>query len=340
MKRMNPFSFIFLCLLTSAAGQNPYPEQKAIISVERIWDRAEHNAFTDLILFNGKFYCAFREGSGHIPGLNGTIRIIASEDGQNWYSAAHLAEQGVDLRDPKLSITPDGRLMAVIAGSIYEGKQFMRRDPLVFFSDQEGKRFFSPQKIELPPAIVTETDWLWRVTWQAGYGYGVVYQPTDNEWGLQLVRTKNGLEYELVSTLNVYGKPSEATLRFLSDQSMLALVRRDGENTPGYIGHSKPPYDSWTWNSLEVKLGGPDFLRLPDGRWLCATRDYTGEDYKTILAFINPEGKSNKVITLPSGGDTSYPSMVVRDDILYLSYYSGHEGKVAIYLAKIWWERL
>jgi hypothetical protein len=32
------------------------PEQQLIISVQRIWDRAEHSAFTDLIRFGGRYY--------------------------------------------------------------------------------------------------------------------------------------------------------------------------------------------------------------------------------------------------------------------------------------------
>lgn len=315
-------------------------EQRAVISVERIWDRAAHSAFTDLIYHNDKFYCAFREGSGHIPGLNGTVRIIVSEDGQNWRSAAHLAEPGVDLRDPKLSVTPDGRIMVVIGGSIYAGRQFIRRDPLVSFSDHTGEYFFPTQKIDLPEEIATETDWLWRVDWRHGFGFGFVYQPAEDEWGLQLVKTRDGLTYDLVSTIALTNKPSESTLLFLPDQTMVALVRRDGTEPNGYIGQSPPPYTDWSWTPLAGRLGGPQFIQLPDGRLLCATRDYTGEERKTILAFVTLDGGFEKAVTLPSGGDTSYAGMVLKDNILYVSYYAGHEDKTAIYLAKVWWARL
>src|SRR5690242_16444341 len=87
------------------------PEQKYIVSIERIWDRAQHNAFTDLVAHGDHLYCTFREGTGHIPGLNGTIRVLRSADGHQWQSVALLAEQHIDLRDPKLSIAPDGRLV-------------------------------------------------------------------------------------------------------------------------------------------------------------------------------------------------------------------------------------
>ena len=35
------------------------------------------------------------------------------------------------------------------------------------------------------------------------------------------------------------------------------------------------------------------------------------------------------------GGDTSYAGLVWREDLLWISYYSSHEGKTSIYLAKV-----
>jgi len=40
-------------------------------------------------------------------------------------------------------------------------------------------------------------------------------------------------------------------------------------------------------------------------------------------------------LEFPSGGDTSYPGMVFYDGILWVSYYSSHEEKTSIYLAKV-----
>src|SRR6188472_116847 len=81
-----------------------------IVSVKKIWNEGSHNAFTDLIRFNNKWFCTFRESEAHVGG-NGKLRVIVSDDGETWTSAALLAEDGIDLRDPKLSITRDGRLM-------------------------------------------------------------------------------------------------------------------------------------------------------------------------------------------------------------------------------------
>jgi hypothetical protein len=56
----------------------------------------------------------------------------------------------------------------------------------------------------------------------------------------------------------------------------------------------------------------------------------------TALCYLDmTEHKMTKLLKLPSGGDTSYPGLVWHNDLLYLSYYSTHEGKTSIYLAKI-----
>ena len=78
------------------------------LEVRKIWSRAAYNSFTDLIRFRERWFCAFREGSGHLS-PDGALRIIASADGEAWSSVASIPcpETFQDLRDPQLSITPD-----------------------------------------------------------------------------------------------------------------------------------------------------------------------------------------------------------------------------------------
>ncbi len=325
----------FLTLLISSGNvfsQNT-PEHDLIISVERIWDRAAHNAFTSMINYNGKLYCTFRESDGHVSDINGTIRVIVSDDGQNWYSVAHIFEPGVDLRDPQLSITPDNRIMLNIGGSIYTNSKLVGMEPKVSFSDTTGLNFSTPQKIFIDEKIKSGKDWLWRATWYQGKSYATIYQPS-KEKSVQLIISDDGINYKFITTFDVLGG-NETTLRFAPDNKMIAVIRRDKEQN-GYIGISEPPYNNWEWNELESRLGGPDLILLEDGNMLCATREYPPDhNEQTILAKVDLNGKFTKLLTLPSGGDCSYPGLVMKDSILFVSYYSSHEEKTAIYLAKI-----
>jgi hypothetical protein len=57
---------------------------------------------------------------------------------------------------------------------------------------------------------------------------------------------------------------------------------------------------------------------------------------RTALCWLDVEaGKLTEFLTLPSGGDTSYPGLVFYEGLLWVSYYSSHEGKTSIYLAKV-----
>ncbi len=317
----------------AAAGYVP-AQEPTLVEVRKIWDQGPHNAFTDLIRFRGKFFCTFREGEGHVGG-DGTIRVLSSKNGQSWRSAALLKEDGIDLRDPKFSITPDGRLMIVAGGSVYRGgRKLLGRQPRVSFS-QDGSSWSAPQR------VLTEGEWLWRVTWRQGKAYGISYHSMlgeDRDWGLKLVVSDDGIHYTDVARLDVPGRPNETTIRFRDDGTMVALVRREGtpEHKPmAWIGVSPPPYTEWTWKETGMQVGGPNFLILPDGAMWAVTRDYTRKpQYTTVLARMDLASLS-PVLTLPSGGDTSYGGLVWHQNLLWISYYSGHEGKDSIYLAKV-----
>ena len=309
-----------------AAQSAPSP---AIVSLARIWDAGAHNAFTDLIRWRDRWYCTFREGNEHVGG-DGRIRVLVSIDGQAWTSAALVGETGIDLRDPKLSITPEGRLMIVAGGSVYEGKRYLGRQPRVTFSP-DGITWSAPQR------ILEEGDWLWRVTWHGGRAYGVTYRtlPGDaSEWALTLVSSADGRVFDRVTPLSVPGRPNETTLRFMPDGEMVALVRREAGDRLAWVGRSRAPYTTWTWRETPHQVGGPNFIRLPDGALWASGRSYPGGP-KTVVARMTLDGGYDPVLTLPSGGDTSYAGMVWHADVLWVSYYASHEGKTAIYLARI-----
>lgn len=318
---------LFMSLISSTAGQAALP---AIVSVARIWDTGRHNAFTDLIHWRGRWYCTFREGDDHVGG-DGHVRLLVSQDGADWTSAALIAEPGVDLRDPKLSITPDDRLMIVAGGSVYEGTRLLGRQPRVMFSS-DGTSWTTPER------VLADGDWLWRVTWHGGKAYGVSYSPqigsTDGELTLTLVASDDGRRFERLTTLAVPGKPNETTLRVMPDGEMVALVRREGGDRLAWVGRSVAPYTTWTWTVTAHRVGGPNFIRLPDGALWATGRRY-GDAPNTVLARFDLAGHYEPVLTFPSGGDTSYAGMVWHDELLWVSYYSSHEGKTAIYLARV-----
>jgi hypothetical protein len=322
---------IHAALLLGVAA--PAADTPQLLEIRRIWDAGEHNAFTDLMRFDGRWLCVFREGGAHIS-ANGGIRVIESTDGRNWNSVALLTSPEVDLRDPKLSLTPDGRLMMVLCAAFMRDGVYVSRQSRTAFSS-DG-RAWSQSADVLEPGL-----WLWRAAWFDGRAYGVAYTGGGGMVGARsghLFTSQNGTDWALIRDLEL-PHASETTVRILPDGEMIALSRAespDRNKRYSLIGSSLPPYRDWTWQRLNRALGGPNFIFLPDGRWVAGTRRRNADDDgpKTALAWMTREGLEDFLV-LPSGGDNSYPGLVWHDGELWVSYYSSHEGKSSIYLARI-----
>ncbi len=318
--------------MASAFGAVPVSVE--LVEVKKIWDEAPHSAFTDLVRWNGTFFCAFREGRGHVS-TDGKIRILQSQDGNDWESAALVALEGYDLRDAHLSVTPDERLM--LLGGAAPRKQDNQSAPTGTFASfsEDGQSWTKPQ------IVVEPGRWLWCVTWHKGKAYGVSYAAGERMPYLELLVSENGTEYQChVDKLYGTGYPTEVTLRFDGD-TCYALVRRDRrakEASSALLGVSGPDYKKWQWHDLGAGFngfGGPNFIRIPSGHWIGAGRMHDGGVH-TALTYVDVKnGTMTKLLKLPSGRDTSYPGLVWHEGMLYVSYYSGHEGKTSIYLAKV-----
>ena len=169
-----------------------------LLSVRRIWDQAPHNAFTDLCRFHDRWICAFRESAAHVGGEGG-IRVIGSADGEKWSSLALLRQGGADLRDPKLSITPDDRLM--LNGVAWRPKDATKHQSLAWFS-KDGVDW-----AEKP--IGEPNVWIWRAAWHKKTAWAVGYGTVGRQFA-RLYSSPDGVEYKpVVQTLAETGFPNE-----------------------------------------------------------------------------------------------------------------------------------
>ena len=315
------------CCIESLSQAEP-PVEARLVGVAKIWDQAPHNAFTDLVRWHDKWYCAFREGKGHAGDL-GKLRILVSDDGKSWESAALLGLEDYDLRDAAISVAPDGRLHVV--GGVQQTTDDQRATGTCVSFSSNGKNFTEPE-IVLPLGR-----WLWRVTWHEGTAYGVSYATPDGKPYSSLLSSSNGRDFEKLvpELLGEGGWPTEARVRFAPDGTAYCLHRRDGKDNTAYLGTAAPPYKEWSWKDLGIRFGGPNFIRTPQGHWIGCGRLYDGRQ-RTAITYLDVEkGTMTPLLDLPSGGDTSYPGMVWYDGQLWVSYYASHEGKTSIYLAQI-----
>lgn len=299
-----------------------------------IWNGAPHCAFTDLTRYRGLWLCAFREGKRHAL-CRGKVRVLSSRDGIAWESTALFSSRRFDFRDPKFAPGPGGTLDIFMgATEIREGKSEGRHT--------EARRSVDGKTWTAAVTVGVEGDWLWQVERSGGMSYGVTYRlPERRRWTVHLLESQSGRSWAERAELAVPGLPNEATVRFLRGKSSacakpraIALVRREEGNGFAWIGTSEFPYGSWKWKETAERVGGPNFIELPDGRLVAATRLWRG-DKPTVAVCAMTRSKLVPLAFLPSGDDCGYPGMVFHRGVLWISYYSSHEGSARIYLARV-----
>ncbi len=326
-----------LMSVSTDAAEQKAPVKLKLLEVKKVWDQAPHNAFTDLIFHDGHFYMTFREAASHMCNApSGDIRVLKSADGEKWESFG-LIKYGTpddDLRDSKLAITPDGQMILYCALAPKEDHHTRQSYAYLY---EGGGQWSEPHK------VADFNYWLWQVVWAPdGYAYGLGYNVDRKSKEFQserIYRSKDGTSWEtFIEKFNPYPNVNESTMVFRKNGSAVALLRRDGGNgNHAIVGITEDPkYKRWLFGELNARIGGPAIIELPNGTLLVAGRLYEGKKRRTSIGLLEPEKVLfTELLTLPSGGDCSYPGLVYRDGILWMSYYSSHEGKTSIYLAKI-----
>lgn len=335
---------IFVAMGTSLAvdsqeSTKPDSTDWELIEVRKIWDEAPHNAFTDLIRFKDHWYCAFREGTAH-RSPDGRLRVIRTNNWKDWENVALFGEDRAmgDWREAKFSITPDGSLMLTGAITFKDDPERIRES--ITMLSQDGTTWSGPHTDS-----TSLNTWRWRTTWHDGFGYSFGYSAKDK--GGHLYRTRDGINWESVAE-NVYpvspdGTGGEAAIHFQEDGTAYCLLRRepvvenwaaDAPGSSAQLGVSKPPYTQWEWKDLGVRMGGPILSPLKDGRIVSVVRLYWMP--RTVLLEIDLEkATATELLNLPSKRDSSYAGIYEEDGILWITYYSSHEEKTSIYLAKV-----
>lgn len=291
------------------------------VIVNKIWDNDKHCAFTSLVKYQGEYYCAFREGVRH-SGDNGSIRILKSSDARVWKEAYLFSLSGYDLRDPNLSVMPDGRLMLICGRQVLG----MTQTVVSFLSDKESE--FTPfQDVKISGGVIEGSNWIWRATWFDDVCYGVSYGNDRAD----LVVTKDGINWDFVSTI-AYGV-SEVQLGRKSNGDMVALART---NSYGLVCYSSHPFKDWVIFSSNIKFQGQSFIISVNDKFVCVNRVGYENDNRTMLLSSVTHRSFSKLFVMPSGNvDTGYAGMIIEEDRLLISYYSAHISSCDIYIAEI-----
>lgn len=328
-----------------AAGNDLTPAVQ-VVSVRRAFHNGQHNAFTDLVRFRGRYYLTFRScPDGHMVHPTASILILASDDARDWKQVHRFSVPQRDTRDPHFLVFQDK--LFVYSGTWYSGTTTLARADYdlnqhlgyAAWTD-DGATWHSPILLE-----GTFGHYIWRAAAFGGKAYLCGRRKTNFEMGARgegrqveslVLESEDGLIWRKRAVFQEVAGDETAFL-FEADGRVLGIGRRSGN---AQLLRSQPPYAQWERRDLDRSVGGPLLTKWGD-RILVGGRKTTPAGPKTSLCWLVGD-ELREFAELPSGGDNSYPGFVeLAPDRALVSYYSSHErdasGKTitAIYLAEL-----
>lgn len=305
------------------------------------WDIAndgQHNSNTDMIQWNGKTYIAYVSSPYHFSSESSILHIKHSSDlGRTWAEDSTFNPESNDIRDPKFAVIGKRLFLYALDNNAFNPEPYQ-----TVYSYTEDGQNWSP--LELVPGV---NGWLfWRPKTQDGVTfYNAAYWYHHNK--AVLLKSTDGINWEILSTINEGERNDETEIIFLPDGRMLATARLEYDESwlEGALGDvrgatlisvSEPPYDTWTelTQSRVTRLDGP-YLFLYNGRVYAVARfqpdlgrsgPLTAQGSclarkRTSLYEVRETGLAY-LTDLPSDGDTSYVGLVIDGDYAYASYYT------------------
>lgn len=318
-----------------------------VTNVRRAFANGEHNAFTDLVRFKGRFYLAFRScPDGHMVFPSSSIIVLASDDTKSWQPVHRFSVPLRDTRDPHFLAFQDKLL--VYTGTWYSGPTALPRDDYDLNKHLgyaawtgDGAEWHGPVMLE-----GTFGHYIWRAAAQGGKaylcgrrnsGFAVGAKGEGRKVESVMLESDDGLIWRKRSLFQEIAGDETAFL-FEPDGTLLGVGRRGSGNAQ--LLRSKAPYVEWERTDLDRYIGGPLIVKW-GSRYVVGGRHQTPAGPKTSLCWLE-NGQLHEFAELPSGGDNSYPGFVeLAPDRALVSYYSSHEkdeaGKAltAVYLADL-----
>ena len=341
--------FIIAVIVTSALTAAHGLAGAEEVSLAKIRDDGAYNAFTDITKFGDDYYCTFRRAISHggaSHGVLGEIVVIRSRDATAWEEVARFSVPEVDLRDPKLLITPDGIRIYAVDCRLRPGGTIQYAN--CAWSSADGTTWSGPTP--MAPGYI-----FWRPKMHGGEFYVPAYVRRPGYCAVDLLVSDDGYAWYVQSTplppATEEGETlwaNETEILFLEDGSALLFARRNNAGTPNpdrkRFGGFRPGIvlraDAETltqWAVLDESL----WFHCPAaiehrGRIFLAGRDKLEREDGGVTEtgrlweFISGQGFT-ELHQFTTRGDSSYMGIVADGDALLVSYYSTHEGATAYF---------
>jgi hypothetical protein len=302
------------------------------MDVWTVVDDGRHNAFTDLLYWQGWFWLAYISSPSHFASKHSRVVILKSADAKSWEKVAQQSGDGEDIRDPKLAIIHDQLMLYALLNKKFDPEPYKT----IVIRSNDGINWSSLTD-------VTPEGWLLgrpvthdQETWFAPAHH------IDHGTAI-LLRSSDGVHWDTHGIIQGGDRADETAILFLPDSQMAAVSRVEAGG--GIFGHpdagtqiscASAPYQSWTslGRSKVTRLDGPALLQHNARVYAIGRRQLEvkgplqwqgsalGRKRCAIFRVDKNAGELIHLLDLPSAGDTSYPGAVLVEDKLFISYYT------------------
>jgi hypothetical protein len=294
-----------------------------------------HNFNTDLLLWNDHFYLIYQHSNTHFFDGDSKLVLLRSNDCKIWEKISEIKYEGLEFRDPKLAVIGNTLFLYALKNFTYDPEP----SQTFYATSKEGYEWSDFKEVEPKGYLFWKPKTLDSLTW-----YNTAYW---HEHGKSiLIKSDDGVNWEIVSTIYEGETNDETALEILSDGKIIVTARLEADpawhsgskNASTLIAYSYPPYTDWIkTKSYLTRLDGPALINVDNKLYAAARFDPEGRDnwfgmssvfgIKRTAIYLVTDTSLTLLTELPSCGDTSYPGIVEKNGFLYIAYYTNDESK-------------
>jgi hypothetical protein len=317
--------FLYWSFRKNKSKINPNLKAKFWAAVSDGW----HNSNTDMTFWNGHFYLIHASSPFHFGTTICKLVLRRSFDAIQWDTIREFRIPNEDIRDPKFALINGKMILYVLKNIGFNPEPYAT----VLSCSEDGENWTDWKELK------DQEGWLfWRPkTYDGNSWYMPAYWWEHGK--SKLLKTKDGFKWEDVSMIYNGLKNDETSIEFFPDGRMICTARLEGSGNffgdkrgSTLISTAKPPYKNWKQVISHVtRLDGPVLFKHNEkiyavGRFQPKQGFLTKQGSifakKRTSIFLVEEDKLTWLSDLPSAGDTTYGGVVIKDDYLYLCYYT------------------
>ena len=293
-----------------------------------------HNSNSDMTFWNGKFYLIHASSPFHFGTTECKLVLKQSIDAKHWEIIKYFRIPNEDIRDPKFAIINNKLFLYALKNVDFDPEPY----DTVWASSVNGKDWTKWKE------ITGYNGWLlWRPKSIDGVTWYVPAYWWEHGKSI-LLKSLDGVHWEEVGQIYEGLKNDETAIEFLPGSRMISTARLEGtgnifgdETGCTLISVAENPYKRWKNNkSYITRLDGPVLFSYNKkiyaiGRYQpkvgFLTKHGSILSRKRTSVYLVEENRLYWLSDLPSAGDTSYGGVVLKDDYLYVCYYSNNIKK-------------